>query len=136
MEQSLNGWRDEYETSSENQRILAAMERPWWKRPVVVGGVVALAVASFFLGGALTGSGDSASPSSSDPWVQGQVDDQQHSQQQQNNSPAGVAAGQKFQILNKFCTQQAGGPYDVSEAALLECKNSYYVTDRGQVLPK
>jgi hypothetical protein len=47
-----------------------------------------------------------------------------------------VAAGQKFQILNKLCTQQAGGPYDVSEAALLECKNSYYVTDQGQVLPK
>lgn len=136
MEQSLNGWRDECETSSENQRILAAMERPWWKRPVVTGGVVALAVASFFLGGALMGSRDSSSPSSPNPWVQGQVDDQTQNSQQQNNPPDRVAAGQKFQILNKFCTQQAGGPYDVSEAALLECKNSYYVTDQGQVLPK
>ncbi|MET7988506.1 hypothetical protein [Streptomyces sp. NPDC005281] len=68
--------------------------------------------------------------------MQGQLDDQSQNNQQQNNQPAGVSAAQKFQILNRFCTQQAGGPYDVSEAALMECKSSYYVTDQGQVLPK
>lgn len=89
-------WRDEYEGDPEYQRILAAMERPWWKRPVpIVGGVVAGAVASFFLGGALMSTGSSSGTSSPAPWVQGQGD-----------------------------------------AALLECKNSYYVTDQGQVLPK
>ncbi|MDF3300139.1 hypothetical protein [Streptomyces tropicalis] len=129
---SPNGWRGEYENHPEYQRILVGMERPWWKRPAALwGGVVAVAVASFFLGGALMGSGSSSDPASPAPWVQGQVDDQSR-----NNQPAGVSAAQKFQILNKFCNQQAGGPYNVSESALMECKNSYYVTDQGQILPK
>ncbi|WP_435220633.1 hypothetical protein [Streptomyces sp. Tue6028] len=137
MNQAPNGWRDEYEGDPEYRRILAGMERPWWKRPVTIwGGVVAVAVASFFLGGALMGSDDSPDPSSPDPWLQGQVEDQSQNNQQQNNQPAGVSAAQKSQILNKFCTQQAGGPYNVSEAAFLECTSSYYVTDQGQVLPK
>lgn len=41
-------WRDEYEGDPEYQRILARMETPWWKRPMVlIGGVVAVVVASF-----------------------------------------------------------------------------------------
>jgi hypothetical protein len=125
-------WRDEYDSDPEYQRILAAMERPWWKRPVtLVTGVAAVAVASFFLGGAVLGSDGGSGASSPDPSVQGQVSDQS-----QNNQPVGVTASQKFQILNKFCTQQAGGPYNVSEAALMECKNSYEVTDQGMVMPK
>ncbi|MGW3826848.1 hypothetical protein ACWEAF_32240 [Streptomyces sp. NPDC005071] len=47
-----------------------------------------------------------------------------------------MSAPQKFQILSKFCNQQAGGPYNVSESAYMECKNNFYVTDQGQVLPK
>ncbi|MGW7255015.1 hypothetical protein [Streptomyces sp. NPDC054834] len=133
---SSNGWRDEYEHHPEYRRILTGLERPWWKRPVVLaGGVVAIAVTSFFLGGAVLGSGDSDS-SSPDPWVQGQIDDQSQNSQQQNSRPTGVSAAQKFQILTQFCNQQAGGPTDVDEAALLECKNDYYVTDQGQVLSK
>ncbi|WP_234425721.1 hypothetical protein [Streptomyces kebangsaanensis] len=134
---SPNGWRDEYKNHPEYQRILAGLERPWWKRPVALwGGVVAVAVASFFLGGVVLGSDGGSGASSPDPWVQDQMDDQSQEDQQQNNQPAGVSAAQKFQILNKFCNQQAGGPYNVSESALMECKNSYYVTDQGQVLPK
>ncbi|GAX55793.1 hypothetical protein SO3561_07355 [Streptomyces olivochromogenes] len=130
-------WRDEYEGDPEYQRILAAVERPWWKRPVtIIGGVVAVTVASFLLGGALMGSGGSSGTSSPDPWVQGQGDGQSQNNQQQNNQPVGMSAAQKFQLLNQFCNQQAGGPTNVDEAALLECNNSYYVTDQGQVLPK
>ncbi|MFJ1973839.1 hypothetical protein ACIO93_34855 [Streptomyces sp. NPDC087903] len=107
------------------------MEKPWWTRPVVMAvGVVAVAGASFFLGGAVLGADGSSGTSPQDPWVQDQVNDQQ------NSLPAAVSAAQKFQILTRFCTQQAGGPYNVSESALLECKNSYYVTDQGQVLPR
>ncbi|MFF7975030.1 hypothetical protein [Streptomyces sp. NPDC007905] len=132
---SPDGWRDEYDP--EYQAILAGMETPWWKRPVVLaGGVVAIAVASFFLGGAVLGSDGGSGASSPDPWVQGQVDDQSQNNQQQNNQPAGVSAAQKSQILTKFCKQQAGGPYDVSEAALLECLQNYEVTDQGMVMPK
>ncbi|MGW2932946.1 hypothetical protein ACWDA7_14010 [Streptomyces sp. NPDC001156] len=113
------------------------METPWWKRPVaIVGGVVVIAVGSFFLGGAVLGSDGGSGTTSPDPWVQGQLDDQSQNNQQQNNQPVGVTVAQKFQILNRFCNQQAGGPYNVSESALMECKNSYYVTDQGQVLPK
>ncbi|MGY1583824.1 hypothetical protein [Streptomyces sp. MN13] len=55
-----DGWRDEYENDPEYQRILAAMEKPWWKRPVVLwAGVVALAVGSFFLGFSSGNSGGS-----------------------------------------------------------------------------
>ncbi|MGW4047456.1 hypothetical protein [Streptomyces sp. NPDC004721] len=129
---SPNGWRDEYENHPEYQRILAGLEKPWWKRPVALwGGVVAVAVASFFLGGVVLGSNGGSDASSPDPWVQGQVDDQS-----QSNQPAGVSAAEKFQILNKFCNQQAGGPYNVSESAFMECNRSYYVTDQGQVLPR
>ncbi|MEV6840552.1 hypothetical protein AB0N17_39765 [Streptomyces sp. NPDC051133] len=129
-----DGWRDEYDP--EYQAILTRMETPWWKRPVALwGGVAAVAVASFFLGGAVLGSDGSSGTSSPDPWVQGQVDQSQNDQQQ-NNQPAGVSPAQKFQILTRFCTQQAGGPTNVDEAALMECKNDYYVTDQGQVLPK
>ncbi|WP_253195546.1 hypothetical protein [Streptomyces sp. JHA26] len=63
--------------------------------------------------------------------MQDQLDDQQ-----QNNQPAGISAAQKSQILSKYCNQQAGGPYNVSEAAYLECLQSYYVTDQGQILPR
>lgn len=56
--------------------------------------------------------------------------------QPQNNEPPVLTFAQKNQLLNKFCTAEAGGPYDVSEAALLECKTSYYVTDQGQILPR
>ncbi|MGW4568758.1 hypothetical protein ACWEN3_42595 [Streptomyces sp. NPDC004561] len=132
VEQAPDGWRNEYETRPEYKAILSRMETPWWKRPLALwGGVVGVAAASFFLGGAVLGSDGGSGTSSPDPWIQGQLDDQS-----QNNQPVGVTAAQKFQILNKFCTQQAGGPYDVSESALMECKNTYYVTDQGQVLPK
>ncbi|MFF9085374.1 hypothetical protein ACF1BE_02910 [Streptomyces sp. NPDC014991] len=132
-----DGWRDEYEADPQYQAILARVETPWWKRPVVLaGGVVAVAVASFFLGGAVLGSDGGSGASSPDPWVQGQVDDESRNNQQQDDQPAGVSTAQKFQILVKFCNQQAGGPTDVDEAALLECRNNYYVTDQGQVLPK
>ncbi|MFJ4536693.1 hypothetical protein ACIP39_12110 [Streptomyces tibetensis] len=125
-------WRDEYDSDPEYQRILAAMERPWWKRPVtLVTGAAALAAASFLLGGAVLGSDGGSGTTSPGPSVQGQVGDRS-----QNSQPVGVTASQKFQILNKFCTQQAGGPYDVSEAALMECQNSYEVTDQGMVMPK
>ncbi|MFF9178976.1 hypothetical protein [Streptomyces sp. NPDC014793] len=132
VEQTPDSWRNEYETRPECKAILARMETPWWKRPLALwGGVVGVAVASFFLGGTVRGSDGGSQTSSPGPWIQGQLEDQS-----QNNQPAGVTAAQKFQILNKFCTQQAGGPYDVSESALMECKNTYYVTDQGQVLPK
>ncbi|MFF3927797.1 hypothetical protein [Streptomyces hirsutus] len=130
------GWRDEYEVDPQYQRILAAMESPWWKRPLALwSGVVAVAVGSFFLGGAVLGSGDSSAPSSPSPWVKDQMDDQSEGNEQQNDQPAGISAAQKSQILSKFCNQQAGGPYNVSEAAYLECLQSYYVTNQGQVLP-
>ncbi|MGW5198624.1 hypothetical protein [Streptomyces spiralis] len=55
-----NGWRNEYENHPEYQAILARMEKPWWKRPAaMVGGVVAVAVASFCLGVASVDSGGS-----------------------------------------------------------------------------
>ncbi|MGW4600549.1 hypothetical protein ACWEOA_35515 [Streptomyces sp. NPDC004457] len=133
---SPDGWRDEYEDDPVYQRILAGVERPWWKRPATLwGGVVAVAVGSFFLGGAVLGS-DGGSGASSDPWVQGQTGNQSRNSQQQNDQPAGVSPAQKFQILTRFCNQQAGGPTNVDEAALMECRNDYYVTDQGQVLPK
>ncbi|MEU6181177.1 hypothetical protein [Streptomyces coeruleorubidus] len=129
-------WRDEYESDPEYQRILARMETPWWKRPVVMtGGVVAIAVASFFLGGAVLGSDGGSGPSSPDSWVQDQTDDQSQNNQQ-NNQPAGLTPIQKSQILSKYCNRQAGGPYNVSEAALMECLQSYEVTDQGMVMPK
>lgn len=129
---SPDGWRDEYENDPEYQRILAGVERPWWKRPVALwGGVVAVAVGSFFLGGAVLGSGDNSGSPSQDSWVQDQVDDQP-----QGNQPAGISLAQKSQILSKYCNRQAGGPYNASEAALLECLQSYEVTDQGMVMPK
>ncbi|BCL20673.1 hypothetical protein ACPCBX_31835 [Streptomyces tuirus] len=134
---SPDGWRDEYERDPQYQRILAAMEKSWWKRPVVLwAGVVALAVSSFFLGGAVLGSDDNSEPSSPSPWVQGQLDDQSQDNQQRNNEPAGVSPAQKSQILSKYCNRQAGGPYDLSEAAYLECLRSYEVTDQGMVMPR
>lgn len=63
-------------------------------------------------------------------------DDQSQDNQRQNDPPAGLTFAQKSQLLSKFCNTEAGGPYDVSEAAYLECVSSYYVTDQGQVLPK
>ena len=125
-------WRDEYEGDPEYQRILAAMEQPWWKRPVtIVGGVVALTVVSFFLGGALMGSGNSSGTSSQDPWVQGQTDGQS-----QNSQPAGLTFQQKQQILFKWCTssQMRGEPGDSS--AFPTCMGDYYVTDQGMVMPR
>ncbi|MFJ4517462.1 hypothetical protein [Streptomyces sp. NPDC088816] len=95
------------------------------------GGVVAVAVASFFLGGVVLGSDGGSGASSPDPWVQGQVDDQS-----QNNQPAGLTYQQKDQILFKFCTssQMRGEPGDSS--AFPTCMGSYYVTDQGMVMPK
>ncbi|MFI1419929.1 hypothetical protein ACH4VX_18415 [Streptomyces sp. NPDC020731] len=131
------GWRDEFEDHPEYQRILTAVEKPWWKQPAALwGGVVAVAVGSFFLGGAVLGSDGSSAPSSPSPWVQDQMDDQSQNNQQQNNQPAGVSAAQKSQILSKYCNQQAGGPYNVSEAAYLDCLQSYEVTDQGMVMPR
>ncbi|MFF7927373.1 hypothetical protein ACFZDP_40705 [Streptomyces mirabilis] len=79
-------WRDEYESDPEYQKILARLEKPWWKRPVtIVGSVAAVAVASFSLGGALMGSGGSSGTSSPDPWQQGQTQNNQPAGQQQNN---------------------------------------------------
>lgn len=137
MNEAPVGWRDEYEGHLEYQAILARLENPWWRRPVtlVTGGVVAVA-ASFFIGVWVGSSGDSSGPSSPDPWVQGQTDEQSQNNQRQNDPPAGLTFAQKSQLLNKFCTTEAGGPYDVSEAAYLECTRNYYVTDQGQVLPK
>ncbi|WP_327349705.1 hypothetical protein OG772_20710 [Streptomyces sp. NBC_01321] len=107
--------------------------RPWWKQPVMLlpVGVAAVAVA-FFIGVAVGKSSSSTDtlPSST------QTQDERSSTQPQGGQPAGVSAAQKSQILSKFCNQQAGGPYNVSEAALLECTNSFYVTEQGQVLPK
>ncbi|MFF3448299.1 hypothetical protein ACFYXJ_14335 [Streptomyces sp. NPDC002667] len=127
---------EDHESDPEYQAILARLEKPWWQRPalLVSGGLAAVVLA--FLAGFWVGGSDSGSRTSSpDPWVQGQLDDQAQNNRQQNNQPAGVSAAQKFQILSRFCTQQAGGPYDVSEAAFMECQRSYYVTDQGQVLP-
>ncbi|MEU0602195.1 hypothetical protein ABZ484_28745 [Streptomyces sp. NPDC006393] len=134
---SPNGWRDEYEYHPEYQRILARMEKLWWQRPITLWcGVVAVAAASFFLGGALLGSDGDATSSSTDPWVQGQVDDQSQNGQQQNNQPAGLSYQQKQQILNKFCnsSQMRGEPGDSS--AFPTCMASYYVTDQGMVMQK
>jgi 1,6-anhydro-N-acetylmuramate kinase len=125
-------WRDEYDSDPQYQRILAAMEQPWWKRPAALwGGVVAVAVASFFLGGAVLGSDSGSGTPSQDSWVQDQVNERS-----QNNQPVGVSAAQKSQILSRYCNQQAGGPYNVSEAAYLECLQSYEVTDQGMVMPR
>jgi hypothetical protein len=130
-------WRDEYESDPEYQKILARLEKPWWKRPVtILGGVGAVVGASFFLGGALMGSGGSSGTSSPDPWLQGQTPNNRPAGQRQNNQPVGLTFAQKAQMLTKFCTAEAGGPGDLSEAAFYECKNSYYVTDEGTVLPK
>lgn len=82
------------------------------------------------------GSGGSPGPSTPDPWVQGQTQNSRPAGQQQNNQPVGLTPEQRFQILNKFCTAQAGGPGDLSEAGFHECTNSYYVTDEGMVLPR
>ncbi|MGW5464179.1 hypothetical protein [Streptomyces sp. NPDC003996] len=131
------GWRDEYEHHPEYQRILAHMEKPWWKRPITLWcGVVVVAVASFFLGGALLGSDGGAASSSTEPWGRGQVDDQQQNGRQQNNQPAGLSYQQKQQILNKFCnsSQMRGAPGDSSVFPI--CMASYYVTDQGMVMPK
>ncbi|MDX2934919.1 hypothetical protein [Streptomyces ipomoeae] len=137
MNGAQSGWRDEYESHPEYQAILARLETPWWKRPVALttGGVVAVA-AVFFLGVWVGSSGDTSGPSSSDSWVQTQVDGQSQDGRQQDNEPVGLTFAQKSQLLSKFCNTEAGGPYDVSEAALLDCLSSYYVTDQGQVLPK
>ncbi|MER5398159.1 hypothetical protein [Streptomyces sp. NPDC002599] len=127
---------EDCESDPEYQAVVVRLAKSWWQEPafLVPGGLAAVVLA--FLAGLWVGSSDSGSGTSSpDPWVQGQLDDQSQNNRQQNNQRAGVSAAQKFQILNRFCTQQAGGPYNVSEAALLECKNSYYVTDQGQVLP-
>ncbi|WDV51925.1 hypothetical protein PV963_16855 [Streptomyces coeruleorubidus] len=76
------------------------MERPWWKRPAALwGGVVAVAVASFFLGGVVLGSDSSSGAPSEDSWVQNQVDGQSQNNQQ-NNQPAGISAAQRSQILS------------------------------------
>ncbi|MET4646106.1 hypothetical protein ABID95_005863 [Streptomyces atratus] len=107
--------------------------RPWWKRPVVAVTVV-LSAASFFVGGAIATFGDSSNAPPEPPQRRTQND--RPVPQSQSDRPAGVSPGQKFQILSKFCNQQAGGPYNVSESAYMECKNSFYVTDYGQVLPK
>jgi hypothetical protein len=125
-------WRDEYESDPEYQRILARMETPWWTRPVaMLGGVIAIAVASFFLGGAVLGSDGGSGTSAPDPRVQGQTDDQS-----QDNQPAGLTYQQKQQILFKFCTssQMRGEPGDSS--AFPTCMGSYEVTDQGMVMPK
>jgi hypothetical protein len=108
------------------------METPWWKRPVaMLGGVIAIAVASFFLGGAVLGSDGGSGTSAPDPRVQGQTDDQS-----QDNQPAGLTYQQKQQILFKFCTssQMRGEPGDSS--AFPTCMGSYEVTDQGMVMPK
>ncbi|MGV9228509.1 hypothetical protein [Streptomyces nigra] len=134
---SPDGWRDEYENAPEYQRILAAVEKPWWKRPVALWvSVVALAVGSFFLGGAVLGSDDNSSPSSPSPWVQDQMDDQSQEGQQQDDQPAGLSYQQKQQILHKFCTSsQMRGPAGDS-SAFPTCMGDYYVTDQGMVMPK
>lgn len=107
--------------------------RPWWKRPVVTLTAV-LSAASFGIGAGLATSGDSSDAPPEAPQRRTQND--RPETQSQNDRPAGVSAGQKFQILSKFCNQHAGGPYNVSESAYMECKNSFHVTDYGQVLPK
>ncbi|MFI7298126.1 hypothetical protein [Streptomyces sp. NPDC050121] len=137
MDGTPNGWRDEYESHPEYQAILARLEKPWWKRPVALatGGSVA-AAAVFFIGVWVGSSSDNSGPSSPDSWVQEQAGDQSQNSRQQNNEPVGLTFAQKSQLLNKFCNTEAGGPYNVSEAALLDCLSSYYVTDQGQVLPK
>ncbi|MEU2281683.1 hypothetical protein ABZ614_06910 [Streptomyces sp. NPDC013178] len=134
---SPDGWRDEYENDPEYQRILAAMETPWWKRPVALwGGVVGVAVASFFLGGVVLDSDGGSGSSSPGSWVQDQTDGRSQDNQQQNNQPVGLTPIQKSQILSKYCNRQAGGPYNVSEAEYLDCLQSYEVTDQGMVMPK
>ncbi|MFF1570875.1 hypothetical protein ACFVY1_47455 [Streptomyces sp. NPDC058293] len=108
------------------------METPWWKRPAALwGGVAAMAIASFFLGGAVLGSDGGSGSSSPDSWVQDQSNNQRR-----NNEPAGLTYAQKQQILNKFCnsSQMRGEPGDSS--AFPTCMASYSVTDQGQVLPK
>ncbi|MFF2124150.1 hypothetical protein ACFVW1_01885 [Streptomyces olivochromogenes] len=102
----------------------------------IVGGVVAVTVASFFLGGALMGSGDSSGSSSPDPAVEGRTGGLQQNNQQQNNEPVGLTLAQRAQMLTKYCTAQAGGPGDFSEASFYDCENNYYVTDQGMVMPK
>ncbi|PPS71991.1 hypothetical protein BV882_20220 [Streptomyces sp. 46] len=118
-------WRDEYESDPEYQRILARLELPWWKRPVVQVAVVASAAA--FVVGALIGNAheDTDTPSSSPS-----------AQTQQDNQPAGLTYQQKQQILFKFCTssQMRGAPGDSS--AFPTCMASYEVTDQGMVMPK
>ncbi|GAA4537791.1 hypothetical protein GCM10023097_01230 [Streptomyces collinus] len=118
-------WRDEYENDPEYQRILARMQTPWWKRPVVQVAVVASAAA--FVVGVLIGNAqdDTDTPSSS-PSVQ----------TQQDNHPAGLTYQQKRQILFKFCTssQMRGEPGDSS--AFPTCMGDYYVTEQGMVMPR
>jgi hypothetical protein len=113
------------------------METPWWKRPeVMTGGVIAIAVASFFLGGAVLGSDGGTGSSSPDSWVQDQTGGQSKNNQQQNNQPAGLTYQQKQQILFKFCnsSQMRGEPGDSS--AFPTCMGSYEVTDQGMVMSK
>ncbi|MCT9006857.1 hypothetical protein ACWGKW_40315 [Streptomyces sp. NPDC054766] len=137
MEDTPNALPEDYESDPEYLAIMARLEKPWWRRSaVLVTGGIAIVAAVFFAGVWVGSSDGSSGTSSPDPWVQGQLDDQSRNNQPQDNQPAGVTAAQKSQLLSRFCTQQAGGPYDVSEAALLECLNTYYVTDQGQVLPK
>lgn len=107
--------------------------RPWWKRPVVALTVV-LSAASFGIGAALATSGNSSDVPAQAP--DQRAHDDRPAIQPQNVRPTGVSAAQKSQLLSKFCNQQAGGPTNVSEVALLECLANFYVTDWGQVLPR
>lgn len=95
---------------------------------------IVLSAASFCVGAALATFGGSSDAPPKPP--QRQTQNGRPATQPQHGQPAGVSVAQKFQILSKFCNQQAGGPYNVSESAYMECKNNFYVTDQGQVLPK
>ncbi len=128
MEDAPQGWREEFETHPEYQRILARLEKPWWNQPVtwVLGGAVAL-TAAFLMGGWLLGSDDSTDTPSQAPATQSQTG---------NDQPATLSFQEKQQILNKFCnSSQMRGPAGDSSAFPI-CMGSYYVTDQGMVMPK
>jgi hypothetical protein len=126
-----------------NDRLYRAIQvrrkRPWWTHSAVmipggafVGTVVA-AVAMSVIAGASSG-GSSNSTDSPSPSPSALVQSQNNPAQ--NNQPVGITPAQKSQILFKFCTSQAGGPYNVSEAAYLQCTGNYMVTDQGMIMPK